>query len=459
MKTLVALLLSAGLGFAAAFFYVSQQKDAQHRQAQAELQARLDAEKGKAVAKPARSQPARVEQVTTTIEVPVATKASPKEFLDKLVHLKPGAGNARYQNIRQIIHQLESLADAGPASLPHIRAFLLQNQDISYEREEENQNRGETNNPAGSPAPTPAPGGGDTRTRTFGGGGGPGGPGGGGFGGFGGGDPRGGFGNLPRLEYYYPYSLRLGLFSVVNQIGGPAAEAILLEQLASTGRGVEVAALAQLLEAAAPAKHREAALAYAKELLANPIKVPAPTRLDSASESFLYKVLLDFNDTSFAPTAQAMLVKAEGRLDRGAMSYLTAALKEQAVPAFYQAYRNPQLTNQMDKASLVSSTMAYAGLNPTANQLLREIVANEQAGNSRGWVVSRLDNGELSPQVIQARIPLLESMKSGIQDERLLESLNRTLQNLQNKLNPAAATKGGPGGPGGDGRGTKRGRP
>ena len=215
-----------------------------------------------------------------------------------------------------------------------------------------------------------------------------------------------------------------------------------------------MATLAELLDQLSPNKYRDLALSSAKELLSSPLKVANPSRLDEASQTYLYAVLAKYQDASFAPTAQTLLVSAEGHIDRGALNYLTAMLKEQSVPALYQAYKDSRVTNQFEKARVLSSAMNYVGANQTANDMFKEIVGNESAGQGRFFVIGQLDNGNLSPQVIQARIPLLQSIKPAIQDERVQAFVDRTIQNLQNKLNPENAATGGDGR-----RGNRRGPP
>ncbi len=436
MKVLLAILVAAGVGFAAAYVYVSNQQANRARREQAELEGKWQSEREQLEKdlKSARNRAPKIEQIQTTVEVPVVLKATPKEILDRLVKLKPAAGNARYQSIRQIVHQLENLADLGPESLSHIRAFLQLSQDISYEREreEENSNRGDA--PPGPGTGSDARGG--DRGRP------------------GGGPREGGNNGLPRTENYYPFSLRLGLFNVLKEIGGNEAEVILAEALGTTGRGVEVATLTDLLEQLAPNKYRDLALSAAKELLSSPLKVANPSRLDEASQSYLYAVLAKYQDASFAPTAQTLLVSAAGHIDRGALNYLTTMLKEQSLPALYQAYKDSRVTNLFEKARVLSSVMNYAGPNPTANDLFKEVIGNESAGPGRFFIIGQLDNGILTPQVIQARIPLLQSIKPTLQDERIQAYVDRTIQNLQNKLNPENAVAGGEGR-----RGERRGPP
>src|SRR4030095_10228733 len=128
-------------------------------------------------------------------------------------------------------------------------------------------------------------------------------------------------------------------------IGGESAQGILAEVLDTTGRGVEVAHIARVLQREAPGKYRDNALKAAKELLANPLPMNQPNRIDDNARAYLYQVLAMHNDTTFAAAAQSQLISAEGRVDKQALNYLSTTFKEQSVPTLVAAYQNPKLTN------------------------------------------------------------------------------------------------------------------
>ena len=466
MKTLIALLVSAGVGFGAAYLYVSNQKDEQFKKQRAELEenARTDRDKAEKDLKLVKNRAPKIEQVQTTVEVPVAVKSSPKEIMDRLVKLKPASGSARSQSIRQIVHQLENLADLGQESVPTVRAFLALNQDVEYDR----INTNDVNSATGGANVAIVPGGpggqGGRGNRGNRGGG----PGGGGFGG----GPQ--FMNgQPQTDFLYPPSLRLGLVSTLREIGGEQAEQGLADVLGSTGRGVEVATVAKLLEEMAPKKYRDVAVAAAKDLLTNPPNISDPSRLDQLSKSYLYGVLTTYNDTSFAGTAQAQMVGADGSIDQSALAYLTGTLKEQAMPALYQAYNDSRITNQMDRATVLNSALAYAGTNPQANAMFKDVMSNDQNGFGRFGAVLSLTGGNFGPlqaaaptdpNIIRARMTLLDSVTGSVTDDRLAGIMANTRQNLQNLLDGKPVVNafggGGFGGGGfGGGGGGRRGAP
>jgi len=415
MKLILASVLAAGVGFGAAYVYVSNEKTAEFRKEKTALESQWTENKEKLERdlREAKGKAGRVEQITETVEVVKTAQKTPKEILDKLMQIKPAStGNARYASIREIIHHLESLNELGAGALPSIRNFLKQNVDVSYERERQQQVDENGN---------PVPGGNNGGDR-----------------GRGGPPPWAGGGNeLPRTEDYYPYSLRIGLFDVVKKIGGADAETILAEALQTTGRGVEVAHLTGLLEEMAPNKYAALAIAAAKDLLANPLTIENPTRLDEQSKTFLYAVLRKYNDTSFVSVAQQLVIQPDGRVDRSALAYLTSTLKDQSATMLYSMYKDPRLTNNFDKASIATSALNYVGMSTTSDMMFKEIMNNEEAGMMRFMALGRLNNGDLSPEVIQSRIQLVQSLQ--FEDERMQAMVQRTVQSLQNKANPQAA--------------------
>jgi hypothetical protein len=270
------------------------------------------------------------------------------------------------------------------------------------------------------------------------------------------------------MDWVAPPSLRLGLAGVLKEIGGPDAEAALAEMLSTTGRGVEVAYLARMLEEIAPGKYRDAAIAAAKELLMNPPSVNDPDRLDDLSKSYLYGILEMFHDTSFVVNAQQMLVGADGRLDRDAMTYLTDVLKDQSASALYQAYENPSLTNQFDKMMVGREVLNYVGQNAQANALFNETLNNADL-DSRAKVFSIIQlagggfgpfasESPADPQIIANRIALLNSVAPQFaNDPTLSQAITLATQALQNgtPIQPQdmrTIFSGGPGFFGGGGR-------
>ena len=419
MKKLIVILLAAGVSFASTYFVVSNQKAAQLKAAQAQW----DAEKAQLQASAAvKDSPAPAPTVIASAAPVAPAEESPQDILNDLLSIKLGSGSGRNTALRVIVYKLETLAQRGKASVPAIRLFLGRNVDVEY-GEQSNASTNQTD--VGSST---------SQTNNNGGfAGGPGGRGG-----------RGGrFRRIQNLqtEWVVPPSLRLGLVGTLKEIGGSEGETALAEMLSITGRGVEIAYLARVLEEIAPGKYRDAAIAAARELLTNPPVINNPNQLDDLSRSYLFGVLEFFHDTSFAVNAQQMLVGMDGRLDTDAMSYLTGVLKDQSVSALYQAYQNPSLTNQFDKMSVGREVLNYVGQNSQANALFSETLNNTELDDrTKAMAVVQLAGGGFGPfaaqsptdpQVINNRIQLLTSLLSQYPNNNTLsQAINATISAL-----------------------------
>ncbi|MEO7678259.1 MAG: hypothetical protein ABIV39_15990 [Verrucomicrobiota bacterium] len=414
---MITILLAAALGFAAAYAIVSTRNGAILKSERAKLEAQWQVERENLEAQlaAARNKKPKVEQLTT--EVAVASKRSPKEILENLLKLQP-SGTTRIFTIRKIVHELEDLAALGDTAVPDIREFLARNSDLDYSIER--PDRSESDRRGWTPP--------WQRSN-------------------------------PPTEFTLPPSLRIGLFDVLKDIGTGESEKLLGEVLGTSGRAVEVAYLTRTLEEIAPGKYRETALNAAKDLLRNPISINNPNRLDEQAEGYLFGVLELYSDPSFVEEAKKMLVNAEGRLDRNAQQYLNKVQGENMVSTYYDLYANAALTNNFDKISVATKILDYVGPNQQANAFLKETVGNTNLdARARSFAVMSLAGGfggndaPQDPNLIRQRIPVLESLKASTTDERLMQVINRTQQNLQNILegkpveNPFDRFRGGRGG-------------
>lgn len=444
MKSLIAILLAAGVSYAAAYVIVSNQKTEQLRKEQAawaaekaKLEASIDNAKK-------RGTPAAQVYQNVTNEVVYARSA--EEILEELLKSKVATGTERNQSLRHIIYNLESLAVMGDAALPAIQTFLNRYEDVDYSTDRQRGNPESDSTQRGNNGDRR--GGNEERgQRGPGGQGGPGGP--GGFAGF------GGPGNNPfqrtraDLDFTFPPSLRIGLVDVLRQIGSPQAEAILAEMLSTSGRGVEVAyASLRGLELMKPGTYGPTAVNSAKDLLSNPPVIEQPNRLDENSTAYLYTVLEFYNDTSYATIAGASLIGPDGRINRMALDYLNKTLKEGAMPFIYQAYVDPRMTNMTDRASLMAISMNYTGPNAQANLMFQDAVNNQATpGGMRAMTIASLagtgGRGPIQldtptdPTVIQSRIALLKQIQTT--DERTQRAIEMTTASLENTLKTGEA--------------------
>jgi hypothetical protein len=407
MKTVVAVLLAAAIGFGAAWFVISRK---QHGKAAALAASEANWQQEKAYLEQALADARRrgpeVRTVTRTYSTTVTNKLSAQELLDRLVNLHPETSeDSRSRVFRQIVHYLQMLAEEGPEVLPVIANFLKQNKDVDYSSD--------VLNAAGERV-------GRSGTSSF--------------------NAR----NITQTDFLVPPSLRLGLVDVLDQIGGDEAQAILAEVLDTTGRGVEVAYIARVLQEESPDKYKDNALKAAKDLLANPPSVDQPNRIDENARAYLFQVLAMYNDTSFAQTAQGMLITPDGRIDRQALSYLNATLKDQAVPMLHAAYTNPRLTNQTEKSNLLNAMLNFAGPSAQANQMLNQLVTDESIPSPiRAFTIQNLAGAPgrerpTDPQIIKSRIQVLQNLRGSLKDERILRSIDETVATLQKFLAAAS---------------------
>src|SRR5688572_3500780 len=111
---------------------------------------------------------------------------APPTIIARLTALKVVPQDPR--SVRALLFELEKLRELGSAAVPAIRDFLAGGADVDYNIPLARVGRN---------------------------------------------------GSVP-LDFSVPPSLRLGLFEVLKNIGGPEAESVLLRELQTTGRGVEV---------------------------------------------------------------------------------------------------------------------------------------------------------------------------------------------------------------------------
>lgn len=398
MKTVIAVLLAALAGFGSAWVLASRRHEAKATQIAA-TEAGWQNEKAFLEQSLLEAKRRQVEVRTVTRTTAVTNKLAASEILDRLVKLNPNAGyESRNRTFRQIVYHLQMLVDLGPEALPVIHDFLKQNKDVDYS--------GDVLNESGERV------------------------------------GRGGFAsrNVARTDFLVPPSMRLGLVDVLAQIGGEDAQGILAEVLDTTGRGVEVAYIARVLQDEAPDKFRDNALKAARDLLANPPAIDQPNRIDDNARAYLYQVLAMYSDTSFAQNAQTLLVTPDGRVDRQAMTYLSNTLKDQAVPSLCAAYKDPRLTNAMERANIMSAVLNYAGPSSQANALFKEVISDESIPSGiRAFTIQGLAGGAgkekpTDPQLVQARLQLLHSVRGSFKDERLLKSMDDTKASLEQIL-------------------------
>ncbi|MFN7138465.1 MAG: hypothetical protein ACK4UN_03910 [Limisphaerales bacterium] len=128
-------------------------------------------------------------------------------------------------------------------------------------------------------------------------------------------------------------------------------------------------------------------------------------------------------------------------MNRNAQQYLTRVQGENIVSTFYDLYRNNTVSNNWDRMSIGNRILDYVGNNAQANAFLTEVVHNPDLDSRmKSFAVMRLAGGfggmesPTDPNVIRARMGVVQSLKESVQDERLAQTLNTTERNLQNLL-------------------------
>ena len=249
-------------------------------------------------------------------------------------------------------------------------------------------------------------------------------------------------GNLPG-DFLLPPSLRFGLFEVARQIGGADAEKLLSETLGTTGRGVEVAYLTRLLQELAPNKYRDQALSVARDLLVASFALNSPSALDRNHRDYLYSVLMFYNDTSYASTAQSQLLQSDGQLDGSALKYLQVSLGPQAVPIVAQAYQDPRLAgDSAKKEPLARLALNYVGADPQANEFYQKAINDPILTKShRQNLIEDLNEGGFADPknltandlpLIQNRLSLIEQLAPTAMDDANAAAFKEAYKDLVN---------------------------
>ena len=350
-----------------------------------------------------------------------AVAPRPEAIIAQLTELKVDDARAP----RRAVYHLERLVDLGDAALPAISAFMEKDQDIAFSA----QSIAPTN-------PQPAKGGGKGKRS--------------------GSEPWNYFRPYPRLQTTLPETLRLGLLEVTTHIGTSAAEALLLEVLENTGRGVEVAYLELALQKISPDQHVEKILAVTRELLAiaPDANTEAALTVDRRARGYLYAILVKYKDRVFVPTAQKLLVRADGTLDGHVLGYLRRVLGADAIPILQTAINDNRITDDLALYAVRDAVLHYIGESPAADALLlqtvRDGLARQEENGRLNWGVMKLplqalyrNLGEQSADSLRARQRLVQQ----IRDEHDNQSLSDGLVKLDVQLEAALAERTGEGAP------------
>jgi hypothetical protein len=175
---------------------------------------------------------------------------------------------------------------------------------------------------------------------------------------------------------------------------------------------VELAWLARALQEMAPGSYRDAALAAARQLLANPLAANSTSPLDRKDRDHLFSVLAMYGDNSYVSTAQTQLVQADGALDRSALKYLQQLLGAQAVPIAAQTYNDPRLIDPARKEPLARVALNFVGADAQANEFYNKAINDLSLpkDDRRNLIEDLNQDGFLDRKNLGARdLPLIEN--------------------------------------------------
>ena len=296
------------------------------------------------------------------------------EILDELIDIKLGSKNRRRVQ-RRLSYLFESLALQGDAAVPLIREFLNKMEDVDFAVQREGESDEERNR----------------RYSRF----------------------------RATLNFSQPPTLRIGLIDMLAEIGGDHAEATVAELFATTGRGFEIAYAAKTIQGwLGKDAYRTEALAAAHELLLDPVEAVGGNHFDRVSKNYLFMVLDMYDDQTFIQSAQGMFINDDGRIDRTILDYYEDVGKVRALDAMVQAFRSGRV-HEDDMDNLAEAASRYAGINPQADQLFRDIMTGDQYNMETKLDAIRSftqSDGDAStpgvpPHVLQARLNLVNNLQ------------------------------------------------
>ena len=305
---------------------------------------------------------------------PSATGGMPvPEILDELMQTSKSSKN-RSRARRRLSYLFESLALEGDAAVPLIREFLNKMQDVDFSVKREGESDEESRK----------------RYSRF----------------------------RATLNFSDPPTMRIGLIDILAEIGGADAEAAVSELLATTGRGFEIAYAAKTIQGwLGRDAYRDEALAAAHELLLDPVEAVGGNHFDRVSKNYLFMVLDMYDDKTFIQSAQGMFINDDGRIDRTILDYYDDVGRVDALDAMVQAFRSGRV-HEDDMDNLAEAASRYAGINPQADQLFRDIMTGDQYNMEtkmdaiRSFTQSDGDpsTDRIPPNVLQARLNLVNNL-------------------------------------------------
>jgi hypothetical protein len=206
-------------------------------------------------------------------------------------------------------------------------------------------------------------------------------------------------------------SLRFGVFAALQDIGGTEAEETLVQALASTSRGVEVAYLTRVLHDVAADRHRDLAVSVAKQLLPQAATARFASILDRNHRDHLFSVLLFYGDASASEDVQAHLLRPDG-IDRTGLTYLRRTLGRGVVPIVARAAADPAVADPAKREPLERVALDFVGVDQQAEEVWRRAI-NDPASrreHRKDLIEDLNESGFPDPEHPTARdLPLIDT--------------------------------------------------
>jgi hypothetical protein len=361
--------------------------------------------------KQAQAKAGRVEVIESKVEVPVALALpSAESIIEKLTKLD--ATDKR--TLRRAVYYLETLVDQGDTAIPAIRKFMAEDVDldISASLSGRRSVKLQPNKKGGKKPEAP-----DKAKRRA--------------------SAWNYFRPFPRMDTDYPATLRLGLLEATYNIGTEQAEALLLEVLEATARGVEIAYLELSLQELFPGEYLAKILKAARDILADmPALGQDAMEVDLQTKGYLYAILVKYKDLDFLETAKDLLVLPDGSMDGHALSYLRQVLGADAIPILQTHINDTRITDGVARYAVRDAALYYVGQNAQANQILMDVVreglGKQEEGEKFNWGEMKLSYTSLmrdvekqSDQVLNNRRQLIQDIREEFNHPELNQGLDR----------------------------------
>lgn len=324
--------------------------------------------------------------------------------------LKKLDANDNRKKMREALFAFQGLVEAGTNSIPPIRNYFTSGENVRL------TGGGNNNGPFGGGGPN------------FGG------PNGGSNGGPNGGPNFGGANFGGGRNSTVPASTRIGLIDVLRDIGMEDAYILLGQIVPTVTEAGELVYLSNILQSIDPSAFVGTTVTTARNLLAD-------SNINNGDKRQLMNLLSQLGDTEYA-TAMLDNLYVDGRLDGATLDFLVRTLGEGAIPTVYNAFMDPNASDQ-EKGRLLMSTMNYIGSNAQATEMFTTAFAglseNRGMQNMMLMGLSGMGPGQnITPDVAANRLSVLNSLQQQYNDPSMNNVFAAARTQLEYYSNPSA---------------------